>query len=142
MQEHCSEFYFCLIAIMKKQIKKYARKREHIEQTIRQRTKKKEQQKQIEQKEQKKIEILKIKQRLQDLRQRRIQRKTIEIAKSISTFRDIDIFDSTFICDIQKFELYNQVTNFLQYLEQCQHQYRKSNVLDLLFKCFRNSVFA
>ena len=90
LQKHCSEFYFCLIAVMKKQIKEYARKREHIEQTIRQRTEKKEQQKQIEQKEQKKIElirqevqkradleiakveILKIKQRLQNLRQRRI----------------------------------------------------------------------
>ena len=87
---------------------------------------------------------MKIKQRLQVLRQRRTQRKTIEIAKSISTFRDIDIFDSTFICDIQKFDLYNQVTNFLQHFErqQSQHQYRKSDVFALLFKCFRNFAFA
>ena len=89
-----------------------------------------------------KIEILKIKQRLQILRQRRIQRKIIEIAKSILTFRDIDIFDSTFICNIQKFELYNQITSFLQHFEQCQHQYRKSNMFDLLFKCFRDFAFA
>ena len=91
-----------------------------------------------------KVEILKIKQRLQNLRQRRIQRKIIEIAKSISTFRDIDIFDSTFICDIQKFELYNQVTNFLQHFErqQNQHQYRKSDVLALLSKYFRKFAFA
>ena len=91
-----------------------------------------------------KVEILKIKQRLQKLRQRRIQKEIIEIAKFISTFRDIDIFDSTFICDIQKFELYNQVTNFLQHFErqQNQHQYRKSDVFALLLKCFRKVAFA
>ena len=89
-----------------------------------------------------KAKILKIKQRLQELRQRRAQKETIEAARSISTSRDIDIFDSTLICDIQKFELYSHVTDFLQHLEQCQHQYRKSDVLDLLFKCFRDSAFA
>ena len=89
-----------------------------------------------------KIEILKVKQRLQVLRQRRTQKEIIETARSISTFRDIDIFDSTLICDIQKFELYSQVTSFLQHLEQCQYQYRKSNVLDLLLKCLRESAFA
>ena len=89
-----------------------------------------------------KVEFLKTKQRLNNLRERRVQRETIEIAKSISTFRDIDIFDSTLICDIQEFELYSQVTSFLQHLEQCQHQYRKSDVLDLLFKCLRDFAFA
>ena len=112
--------------------------------------KKKKQQKQIDQETQKradfeiaKVEILKIKQRLQKLRQRRIQKEIIEIAKFISTFRDIDIFDSTLICDIQKFDLYSQVTDFLQHFErqQNQHQYRKSNVLVLLFKCFREFAF-
>ena len=32
--------------------------------------------------------------------------------------------------------------DFLQNFQQIQHQYLKSNVFDLLFKCFRNSVFA
>ena len=91
-----------------------------------------------------KVEILKVKQRLQNLDQRRVQKETIEVAKSISTFRDIDIFDSTLICDIQKFDLYSQITDFLQHLErqQSQHQYRKSDVLALLSKCLRESAFA
>ena len=100
-----------------------------------------------------KVEILKIKQRLNELRERRTQREIKQktqkqtemieqktqkkVARFISTFRDIDIFDSTLIRDIQKFEWYSQVTNFLQHLEQCQHQYWKSDVLALLFKCLR-----
>ena len=153
LQEHCNEFNLCLIAVLKEQIKKYARKREHIEQIVRKRAKKKEQaQKKIElirQKAQKradlevsKVEILKIKQRLNELRERRAQKETFEVAKSTSTSRDIDIFDSTLICDIQKFQLYNQVTSFLQHFEQRRHQYRKSNILNLLFECLRDFAFA
>ena len=32
--------------------------------------------------------------------------------------------------------------SFLQYFQQIQHQYRKQNVFDLLFKCFRKFAFA
>ncbi|KAG6994224.1 hypothetical protein G7Y79_00046g082750 [Physcia stellaris] len=97
-----------------------------------------------EEKEQarKKAEILKAKQRLQVLRQRRAQREAIEAARPIPTPRDIGIFDPTLICDIQEFNLYSQVTGFLQHLEQCQHQYRKSDVLDLFPKCLRGPAFA
>ncbi|KAG6985286.1 hypothetical protein G7Y79_00126g102010 [Physcia stellaris] len=91
-----------------------------------------------------KAEILKAKQRLQELRQRRAQREAIEAARPIPTPRDIGIFDPTLICDIQEFGLYSQVTGFLQHLErqQSQHQYRKSDVLALLPKCLRGPAFA
>ncbi|KAG6990992.1 hypothetical protein G7Y79_00059g091770 [Physcia stellaris] len=90
-----------------------------------------------------KAEILKAKQRLQVLRQRRAQREAIEAARPIPTPRDIGIFDPTLICDIQEFDLYSQVTGFLQHLErqQSQHQYRKSDVLALLPKCLRGPAF-
>ncbi|KAG6991334.1 hypothetical protein G7Y79_00053g088170 [Physcia stellaris] len=147
---------------MKEQVKGYAHKREHIEQAARQRAEEKEQQKQAEQEEQKKAElarqeaqkradpevakaeILKVKQRLQELRQRRAQREAIEAARPIPTPRDIGIFDPTLICDIQEFGLYSHVTGFLQHLErqQSQHQYRKSDVLALLPKCLRGPAFA
>ena len=73
---------------------------------------------------------------------KRAEIETIEIAKSTSNFSNIDIFDSTFVCDILKFDLYSKMMKFLQHFQQIQHQYRKSNVLDLLSKCVRNSVFA
>ena len=68
-----------------------------------------------------------------------IQQK-IQLSKL--TFKDIDIFDFTLICDILKFDLYNKMINFLQNFQQIQHQYLKSNVLDLLFKYFRKFAFA
>ena len=73
---------------------------------------------------------------------KRTKVEIIEIAKSTSNFSSIDIFDSTFVCDILKFDLYSKMLKFLQHFQQIQHQYRKSNVFDLLFKCFRNFVFA
>ncbi|KAG7008977.1 hypothetical protein G7Y79_00003g008450 [Physcia stellaris] len=138
---------------MKEQVKGYARKREYIEQVARKRAEEKEQQKQAELARQAvqradpevaKAEILKAKQRLQDLRQRRAQREAIEAARPIPTPRDIGIFDPTLICDIQEFDLYSKVTGFLQHLErqQSQHQYRKSDVLALLPKCLRGPAFA
>ena len=94
------------------------------------------QEKQKRQKRQKKIELI----------EQKVAKQTeieiIEIAKSTSSFSDIDIFDSTFICDILMFDLYSTMINFLQHLQQIQHQYRKSNVLDLLFKCVRDFAFA
>ena len=65
----------------------------------------------------------------------RVELKIIKTAKQTSKFQSIDIFDST-ACDESKFELYNEIANFLQNLQQCQHQYRKSNLLNLLSKCF------
>ena len=66
--------------------------------------------------------------------------KTKQIVKSISTFQNIDIFDST-TCNESKFELYNVIANFLQNFYQCRHQYRKSELLNLLSKCFCDFVF-
>ena len=64
----------------------------------------------------------------------RFELKIIETAKQTSTLQNIDIFDST-ECDESEFELYNEVAIFLQHLEQCQHLYRKSDLLTLLSKC-------
>ena len=64
--------------------------------------------------------------------------KTKKVAKSTSTFQDIDIFDSTFTCEDRKF---SEFAKFLQHFQQCQHLYRKSNLLLLLFTCLWNSIF-
>ena len=77
-----------------------------------------------------------------ELIEQKVQQKIIEISKSTSISVDIDIFDSTLICDILKFDLYNKMIDFLQNFQQIQHQYLKSNVFDLLSKCFRNFAFA
>ena len=77
-----------------------------------------------------------------ELIEQKTQQEVIEISNSTSISVDIDIFDSTLICDILKFDLYNKVMNFLQHFQQTQHQYRKQNVFDLLFKCFREFAFA
>ena len=70
----------------------------------------------------------------------RTELKIIETAKQTSKFQSIDIFDST-ACDESKFELYNEVANFLQNFQQCQHQYRKSDLLNLLSKCLCDFAF-
>ena len=64
----------------------------------------------------------------------RAELKTTEIAKSTSKLQNIDIFDST-ACNESEFELYSKVAIFLQHLQQCQHLYRKSDLLNLLSKC-------
>ena len=66
----------------------------------------------IEQKTQKQTEL--IEQKIA----KRTKIKIIEIVKSTLTFCDIDIFDSTFIYDILKFDLYSKMINFLQYFQQ------------------------
>ena len=70
---------------------------------------------------------------------KRIELKIIETAKKTSKFQNIDTFDSS-TCNESKFEQYNETTNFLQHFEQCQHLYRKSNLLNLLSKCFCDFV--
>ena len=65
---------------------------------------------------------------------RKVAKKIVEDAKSTSKLQNIDIFDST-SCNESEFELYSEVANFLQSLQQCQHQYRKSDLLNLLSKC-------
>ena len=66
--------------------------------------------------------------------------KAKQVVKSTSTFSNIDIFDST-TCNESEFELYSVIANFLQNLQQCRHQYRKSNLLNLLFKCLCDRAF-
>ena len=66
--------------------------------------------------------------------------KAKQTVKSTSTFQDIDIFDSV-TCNESEFELYNVVANFLQNFQQYRHQYRKSDLLNLLSKCLCDFVF-
>ena len=104
----------------------------------------------IRQKKQKKVAMTRQKKQKRQKKVELIEQKTakqteieiIEIAKSTSNFSNIDIFDSTLICDILKFDLYSKVIDFLQHFQQIQHQYRKSDVLDLLLKCVRDFAFA
>ena len=65
---------------------------------------------------------------------KRVELKIIKTTKQTSTFQNINIFDST-TCDESEFELYSEIAIFLQYFEQCQHLYRKSDLLNLLSKC-------
>ena len=65
-----------------------------------------------------------------------------EAQLSRPTLQDIGIFDSTLVCDILEFGLYSKVVGFLQNLQQTQHQYLESDVLDLLPKCLRGPAFA
>ena len=65
---------------------------------------------------------------------KRTELKVIETTKKTSKFQNIDTFDFS-ACNESDFEQYNEITNFLQHLEQCQHLYRKSNLLVLLSKC-------
>ena len=71
---------------------------------------------------------------------RKVAKKIVENAKSTSKLQNIDIFDST-SCNESKFELYSEIANFLQSLQQCQHQYRKSDLLNLLSKCLCDFAF-
>ena len=60
--------------------------------------------------------------------------KTKQIVKSTSTFQNIEIFDSSLTFNRFEFDLYSNVAIFLQYFQQCQHLYHKSNLLNLLSK--------
>ena len=64
--------------------------------------------------------------------------KIQEVAKSTSELQNIDIFDSTLTYENRRF---SEIANFLQHLQQCQHLYRKSDLLMLLFNCLWNFVF-
>ena len=64
--------------------------------------------------------------------------KAEKIAKSTSTFQNIDIFDSILTCENRQF---NEFVKFLQHLQQCQSLYRKSNLFMLLFICLWNFAF-
>ena len=71
---------------------------------------------------------------------RRVELKAQKVAKFTLVASDIEYFDTTLLCDIQKFDLHCEIANFVQQLRQCQHQYRESNLLTLLFECLRDSA--
>ena len=72
---------------------------------------------------------------------KRVKSKILKIeqtAKSTSKLQNIDIFDSTLTCKNRRFD---EVTNFLQHFQQCQHQYRESDLLFLLSLCLYDFAF-
>ena len=62
----------------------------------------------------------------------------LEISKSISVAVDIEYFDSTFLCDIQEFDLHHESANFSQHLQNIRINYREEKLLSLLLECFRD----
>ncbi|KAG6995732.1 hypothetical protein G7Y79_00042g078370 [Physcia stellaris] len=64
--------------------------------------------------------------------------KAEEAAKSTPTLQDIGIFDPTLTCEDRRF---SESEEFLQHLQQCQHQYRESDLLTLLPACLWGSAF-
>ena len=62
----------------------------------------------------------------------------LEISKSTFVVVDIEYFDSTFLCDIQKFDLHHESTNFSQHLQNIRINYREKKLLSLLLECFRD----
>ena len=64
--------------------------------------------------------------------------KAKEIAKSTSTFQNIDIFHSILTCENRQL---SEFAKFLQHFQQCQHLYRKSNLLMLLLTCLWSFAF-
>ena len=71
---------------------------------------------------------------------KRVEFEILEIVKFISIVANLDYFDATFLCDIQKFNLFCEIASFLQQLRQRQHQYRESDLLILLSDCLRDSA--
>ena len=92
-----------------------------------------------EQRELKSIAQKRAKRKAQKIAER-AELNVIETAKQTSTLQNIDIFDST-ACDESEFGLYNEVANFLQHLQQCQHRYRKTNLLNLLSESLCDLAF-
>ena len=62
----------------------------------------------------------------------------LKISKFISVVVDIEYFDSTLLCDIQKFDLYYESTSFCQHLQNIHINYREKKLFSLLFECFRD----
>ena len=60
-----------------------------------------------------------------------------EATKPIPVAANIDYFDATLLCDIQKFSLFCETADFVQQVRQCQHQYRESDMLTLLPELLR-----
>ena len=69
-----------------------------------------------------------------------IEFEKLKISKLIFVVVDIEYFDSTFLCDIQKFDLHHEITNFCQHLQSIRINYRENELISFLFECFRNSA--
>ena len=85
--------------------------------------------KQFHEKNAKRIE-LKILKVVKQIELKKIEK--LKISKSIFVVVDIEYFDSTFLCDIQKFDLHHETTNFCQHLQSIRINYREKKLLILL----------
>ena len=70
---------------------------------------------------------------------KRVEIEALEVVKSTSIVANLDYFDSTFLCDIQKFDLHHETASFCQHLQNIQVNYREEELLALLFECLRDS---
>ena len=78
------------------------------------------------------------KQRKREVQKREIQKQTKLKAAKFAVFAFFDLFDSRLTQNDSEFEVFCEVTNILQQFQQFQHQYRKSNLLDLLHDCLHD----
>ena len=69
-----------------------------------------------------------------------VEFETLKTSKLISVVVDIEYFDSTFLCDIQEFDLHHESTSFCQHLQNIRINYREEELFSLLFECFRDSA--
>ena len=71
-----------------------------------------------------------------------ISKTIIDVSKFIFVVANIDFFDFIFLCDIQKFDLHHETTNFCQHLQNIRINYREEELLSLLLECFRDFALA
>ena len=71
----------------------------------------------------------------------KIELKKIEklkISKFIFVVVDIEYFDSIFLCDIQKLDLYHETIIFCQQLQNIRINYREIDLIQLFHICLRD----
>ena len=62
----------------------------------------------------------------------------MKVSKLIFVVVDIEYFDSTFLCDIQEFDLHHESASFCQHLQNIRINYREEKLFSLLLECFRD----
>ena len=72
---------------------------------------------------------------------KRVESKVLKVAKLTSVAADIEYFDSTLLCDIQKFDLHHETIIFCQHLQNVRVNYREVDLIQLLHICLRDFAF-
>ena len=71
---------------------------------------------------------------------KRVEFEALEVVKLTLVASNIDYFDSTLLCDIQKFDLHHETASFCQHLQNIRTNYREKELFSLLLECFRDSA--